>query len=708
MGTSARIDELRKKFEENPRRYFAPLANEYRKSGDLEQAISLCEEYLPQQPGHMSGHIVYGQALFESGRRDDAKAVFETALSLDPENLIALRHLGDIARSAGDPNGARGWYQRVLDADPRNDEITQLLSSIDSDFPHAHPAAAPPAERVRTTPLATTVVDGSSDDHHVDQRRDAFVDEIEKSEEAIPSAFEFGNRVPDESMAGDLSDIDMPPLPSAPPSHPAPAAATADDDLLDLDDFSIGGVSSGSSSQAPPPVEEAAPVGLDGDVTISGGFTLGTDDEPFHVDPFAVAAASPAPAPDIEPAADINLGLAPESGPSTPNDADAVSLDGLETFEAGTIAGVPNDVPVLETEAFFDLPPASASEGPAADAEGATSQTLEDSIAELSIADADSFELGASAHADVADAAAASEPPAMPGERDDELDWRGLSDAEAAPEIAVPEGAAPEPEVPHDLDAVMHEPPPIPVITPEPPEAFVTETMAELYIQQGHLDSALDIYRQLVDQRPDEPELRERLRAIEDRLFGTPAASHADYSAPAAYGGPTIREFLMGLISRTPANGGRRSAEHVIDPSDDADSRPRETRLTPGASETITGSIDALFSGASASASDTAAADALAAAFAETAPEPTPSDSNPLEGTPAHRATDELSLDHVFKAGTPPRQSGGANGFSFDQFFADEMGDPTGESAPEAAPGSPEGTDDIAQFNAWLNGLKKT
>src|SRR6186997_2810956 len=101
MASSARIDELKQKFDENPRRYFAPLANEYRKVGDLEQAIFICQEYLPQQPGHMSGHIVYGQALFESKRHDEARAVFETALGLDPENLIALRHMGDIALASG-------------------------------------------------------------------------------------------------------------------------------------------------------------------------------------------------------------------------------------------------------------------------------------------------------------------------------------------------------------------------------------------------------------------------------------------------------------------------------------------------------------------------------------------------------------------------------------------------------------------------------
>src|SRR5690348_15351946 len=140
MAGPSRIDELRKKFDENPRRYFAPLANEYRKLGDFDQAIFICQEFLPQQPGHMSGHIVYGQALFEAGRHDEARTVFETALALDPENLIALRHLGDIARARGDYETARAWYRRVLESDPRNDEIAGILTALDNE----PPAPAPP------------------------------------------------------------------------------------------------------------------------------------------------------------------------------------------------------------------------------------------------------------------------------------------------------------------------------------------------------------------------------------------------------------------------------------------------------------------------------------------------------------------------------------------------------------------------------------
>src|SRR4051812_27474707 len=157
MASTARIDELKKKFDENPRRYFAPLANEFRKAGEIEQAIMICEEFLPQQPGHMSGHIVYGQALFEMARHEEAQIVFETALSLDPENLIALRHLGDIARQTGDLNGARVWYQRVLEADPRNEEMAQIIISIWA-TPEPAPATAPQSVPETVSPTGPTPI----------------------------------------------------------------------------------------------------------------------------------------------------------------------------------------------------------------------------------------------------------------------------------------------------------------------------------------------------------------------------------------------------------------------------------------------------------------------------------------------------------------------------------------------------------------------
>ena len=147
-ASNPRIDELRKKFDENPRRYFAPLANEYRKAGDLDQAIEICRTHLQEQPSHMSGHVVFGQALYEAKQYEEGRTGFEAALQLDPENLIALKHLGDIERETGNASKARGWYKRVLDADPRNEEIQTQLAALPPD-PSSGADAAPDAARSR-------------------------------------------------------------------------------------------------------------------------------------------------------------------------------------------------------------------------------------------------------------------------------------------------------------------------------------------------------------------------------------------------------------------------------------------------------------------------------------------------------------------------------------------------------------------------------
>jgi tetratricopeptide (TPR) repeat protein len=127
-----RLRELQEKFEENPRRYFAPLANEYRKGGQPKRAIEICRSQLSQMPGHMSGQIVYGQSLYECGEFDEAKQVFERALTLDPENLIALRSLGDMSLQSGNTVEARKWYMRLLDADPHDAAVIALVSEIDA------------------------------------------------------------------------------------------------------------------------------------------------------------------------------------------------------------------------------------------------------------------------------------------------------------------------------------------------------------------------------------------------------------------------------------------------------------------------------------------------------------------------------------------------------------------------------------------------
>src|SRR5690348_15841529 len=107
-----------------------------------------------------------------------------------------------------------------------------------------------------------------------------------------------------------------------------------------------------------------------------------------------------------------------------------------------------------------------------------------------------------------------------------------------------------------------------------------------------------------------------------------------------------------------------------------------------------------LFSNSPTADDDLSAAMSLAEAFGTESE----GDDSALRGTPAHPAADELSLDHVFRSATPAKGSA-ADGLSLDQFFSGNAANP--ETA-ETEGTSPRSNDDIAQFNAWLNGLKKS
>ena len=713
MASSERIDELKRKFDENPRRYFAPLANEFRKSGDLDQAILICQEFLPQQPGHMSGHIVYGQALFETGRIDEARGVFETALSLDPENLIALRHLGDIAARQGDPTSARRWYERVLEADPRNEEIQGLLASLDGASTEAGASASPSA------PVHSRPEPDSVPEPHAFQS--------ERQPSALPA---------DEPELLDL-DVSLPDD-TRPSAASAPAASatelpvhgvfdptTIDDieptpetaDLMPATEGRAEGFEATEFSAPDAAVEQAegleAPFEMETGVHVTFFQTVSGLEHPHQ--------PSDEPhQPSDEPPAHADSSSFPELDESMPEDrGEVVPPHGDPIAESAVAPTAPvRDESLLDFEMpLVDVPAATApmasSEGTGVPSSGENAIESAPSIPtelppEVIAAEAELIDEG--------DTPTAVSPTA---DRDDVLDTESVGEElsfldvgeGAQGEAAGTEAAATSDEL--QADAVASE-----ETSAEPAPAehrlFVTETMAELYLKQGLRPEALSVYEQLSSAAPGDARLAERVTSLRAELASLAKAS-----------GPRVRDFFASFAVRRPGERAMASAPPADDdfgpnytdefPTPSASSRAvppvveqhAEAAATPAqqtASERPGGSIDALFGNRAIGTVEDSAASALAQAFA------TENESTPLAGNPTRPASGELTLDSVFREG--PRGARAAQGFSFDQFFSQNVeGDKTsgGASEESAAGGEPaeRSEDDIEQFNSWLQGLKQ-
>lgn len=128
------IEKLERKHAEHPEgRFFVPLANAYRKLGDLETSEALLREGLRRHPDYLSAHIVLGRTLADRGATREAVEEFRYVLSLDPQNLIALRTLGELAVGEGRSDEATRWYEELLAVDPMNEEARQALESLRSE-----------------------------------------------------------------------------------------------------------------------------------------------------------------------------------------------------------------------------------------------------------------------------------------------------------------------------------------------------------------------------------------------------------------------------------------------------------------------------------------------------------------------------------------------------------------------------------------------
>src|SRR3989449_9604711 len=148
MPYTSEIEKLERRWLENPKgRNFAPLADAYRKAGELDRAIDLCQSGLEKHPDYVSAHIVYGRCLIDKKDDPAAEEVFRKILQLDQENILALKVLAEIADRNKRFDQEVEWLSRLLSVDPMNGEAAEALSRARKKASSAkpvEPVAAPP------------------------------------------------------------------------------------------------------------------------------------------------------------------------------------------------------------------------------------------------------------------------------------------------------------------------------------------------------------------------------------------------------------------------------------------------------------------------------------------------------------------------------------------------------------------------------------
>lgn len=529
----SRLDELRKIVDKDPAsRQFLALAEEYRKVGKTREVIDTLERGLRLNAGYVAGHVALGRAYQSLNRLDDAIKAFQGGLKYDRDNLVAIRQLADCYLKKGDKVEAIKKFKLFRGLSPGDKEVSEVIAQLDFELNPPKPQPAPPRPRVETWPNIPLVTKTSS------MRRTSTHSGTGAAQPSLTASGRFtiaprplGDTPADTtkpigaSAAGQsprTEPIAPPPLPPpplmsapVPPSltggamHPAASPALTPHppstphapphpprpspvELLEM-------TFDGSLKRSRPNVEERA-------VARSEATSLPPEPPTVEMPPVRLSPVIDAPAPLATHRSEISTApVAPPTAPPPLDEAQAAPPEaeaGVETFARAT----PVDASGVD-ELFAGEPEYQAEPEP--EPEEHTPRPEAEPIFE----------------------SAAREP--LPAEQEP-------NEPEPPVAIAAPIEVPPEPpaaeilagpapaESPFEVEPATTGPPEEPFEVSPPPsvqeplvaqieEPVVSETLAELYRDQGYVEDAKETYRVLAEKEGDEAraeELRERADLI--------------------------------------------------------------------------------------------------------------------------------------------------------------------------------------------------
>jgi tetratricopeptide (TPR) repeat protein len=131
-GTSE-IVKLTERISKDPKsKLFVPLAEEYKKAGDIEMAVHVLLEGLKQNPGYVTARSFLGRLLMENGDLIGAQKEFEEVVKAIPDNLLAQKKLGDLYALQNNPSEALKHYKIVVALNPGDEDLVSMVADLES------------------------------------------------------------------------------------------------------------------------------------------------------------------------------------------------------------------------------------------------------------------------------------------------------------------------------------------------------------------------------------------------------------------------------------------------------------------------------------------------------------------------------------------------------------------------------------------------
>jgi tetratricopeptide (TPR) repeat protein len=497
----SRIEDLEKRLASDPNsRVFVQLAEEYRKQGQLDQAIEVCEEGLKKHPEYHSARVALGRALLEAKTFDRASEAFETVLAQVPDNILANKFLGETYHRLGRLDEALAKYEIAKTLAPEDAEIDDKIAAVKGALSGGSGGVSVPAASAASGTGTGTGTGAAA------------------APQATPASPEDQTLIEPPPLPRDTPQAPAPPPPVVPASgvvepgaHAAPPADQAAFDSVEPiptigaesvpeaeEDDSGSGLTSSSADEDLPPIPLAQ---VDEPMVLEERFAnpaapesgvLEQTPESVPVEP----EPEPEPEPELEPGFELERAgeVVFDDAPSAPAEEDPSGATPRVQPEEPYY--VPSSEPVFEAT---PLEPSPAQEAPAESVSPPEIRGGFDAV----------FESQPEPELEPAPAPA----PTLEPEREPELRAEHEPASPTAETGPLVSPASPSPSGPAPARPELRE-------TGGAYAETQTPTMAEIYASQGHFDKAISVYRSLLEKSPGESKFLDRIAELETAATG--------------------------------------------------------------------------------------------------------------------------------------------------------------------------------------------